>query len=423
MVSGVVSNCLIYGNTTGDRQHDAGAFRIDGGVMVACKIYSNVTTQAAGGGGVWLNGSGSALLNCLFYGNMTSGDGGGVYLSEGTVDNCTIIANTAGGSGGGIYRASGTAGTIRNSIVYNNTSGDAVYKNIYSTQDARVYYCCTTNPVVAGDGCITDDPLFVNPAAGDYRLQSVPVKSPCIDAGGARDGMEAERDVEGKPRLFGAFVDMGAFETWPAVPLLRPAGVFKVTDKDATVRGQLTWLGQSEAALFLCHGPEDGGTNRAAWANVIRLPGPIVEGFHEVAITHAAGTRAWCCRWFATNVNGAAWAEMSGGLMLGTVEVKASRRESTEEEPAAFVFTRPATATNGPLDVYFTLGGTGANGVDYDRLESPVVIPAGATEARLPVMPIFSYGSSQSKGVELTLAPGGYQLGLNSKASMVTKAQ
>jgi hypothetical protein len=73
--------------------------------------------------------------------------------------------------------------------------------------------------------------------------------------------------------------------------------------------------------------------------------------------------------------------------------------------------------------VYYTLGGTGRNGEDYEKLQSPAIIPSGASEVRLPVIPNFNMGETRSKGVELTLAPGGYMIGVNNKASIVTKAQ
>ena len=67
--------------------------------MVACRIYNNYMTskQTSGGGGVWVNGSGATLRNCLLYGNDALyaaggyGDGGGVYLTAGTVESCTIV--------------------------------------------------------------------------------------------------------------------------------------------------------------------------------------------------------------------------------------------------------------------------------------------------------------------------------------------
>jgi hypothetical protein len=199
--------------------------------------------------------------------------------------------------------------------------------------------------------------------------------------------------------------------------------VSKITPKTAVVRGNLTWLGSSGAALFLYHGPDDGGTNRQAWANEVRLPGPMNVGFHDIGISHAASNRAWCYRWCATNLQGAAWSDSTGGLILGAVEVKVTRRESTEEKPAEFVIFRPATAANGPLDVYFKLGGTGINGTDYERLDSPVVIPAGKSEVQLPVNPVFSLGVKQPKSVELTIDPGGYLIGAKKSAQILTRPQ
>lgn len=52
------------------------------------------------------------------------------------------------------------------------------------------------------------DPLFVDPGAGDFRLQA---SSPCINAGlNASDA--GAIDLAGRPRVAGATVDIGAYE-------------------------------------------------------------------------------------------------------------------------------------------------------------------------------------------------------------------
>jgi len=62
-----------------------------------------------------------------------------------------------------------------------------------------------------GPGNVNVNPLFVNPAAGDYHLQPL---SPCIDAGDpSYVPQPGETDIDGQARLSGAAVDMGADET------------------------------------------------------------------------------------------------------------------------------------------------------------------------------------------------------------------
>jgi hypothetical protein len=68
-------------------------------------------------------------------------------------------------------------------------------------------YCCGGNPT-SGVGNITNNPLFVDCANGNLRLQP---NSPCINAG--NNGYVASaNELEGRPRIIGRTVDMGAYE-------------------------------------------------------------------------------------------------------------------------------------------------------------------------------------------------------------------
>ena len=128
--------------------------------------------------------------------------GGGTYYC--TLNNCTLAGNLAGQSGGGDFY-----GILNNCIVYFNWAGLSDTNYYGSTLE----YCCTTPLPTAGTGNITDDPLFADTNGwANLRLHA---DSPCINAG-LNDYAPGLTDLDGRSRIVGGAVDMGAYEFQPS---------------------------------------------------------------------------------------------------------------------------------------------------------------------------------------------------------------
>lgn len=209
--NGMVSNCIIVGNSAG-----LGGGGACGGTLFNCIIINNSATSAFGEGGGTASATlynctivgnaagfgggidGSTLNNCLIISNSATAGGGGA--SGGTLNNCDIIGNSAP-TGGGTYGS-----TLRNCVAYfnNASSGTNYYIPSYG---GSLNYCCTT-PLPGGIGNITNEPVFVNLANGDFHLQS---NSPCINSGN-NAYVTTANDLDGNPRIQGGTVDIGAYE-------------------------------------------------------------------------------------------------------------------------------------------------------------------------------------------------------------------
>jgi hypothetical protein len=205
------------------------------------------------------------------------------------------------------------------------------------------------------------------------------------------------------------------------LPSVKDGGVSAVTADGATVRVELVSTGNAETSLFVYSGPRDGGTNRNNWAAAGRLSGPRESGEYMVRIRHGSSNTIWRYRACATNEFGAAWSDASGSFITGLVEVRVTARESTEEKPASFVISRPLTATNAALAVNMAFSG-GINGVDFDMLDNPATIPAGAAEVSLPLIPSSGWrGDTRPKLITLEIAPGGYMTGAKKSAAIMSR--
>ncbi|HBA83810.1 MAG TPA: hypothetical protein DCZ95_06935 [Verrucomicrobia bacterium] len=274
---GRIESCLISSNTSLDC---GGGVSMYGGFMDRCVISSNSAVQY--GGGVYCSGRG-VLRNSLIVGNSLPIYGGGVYCeSDSDIQNCTIVDNRAYLAGGGLF---GYVHLVENSIICSNRSGEG---------DAQVsgivrYNCCGS--AVSGEGNITNSPVFIDPASGNYRLAA---SSPCIDAGIAREWMTGAVDLDGNPRIRSCAVDMGAYEAVPGALSCR-ASVESTSGLDALTNVLTATLGGLNTNSVYYGWDFDGdGTNEMEGLGLAVVTNVYYPGSYTAILTvsNASGERA-----------------------------------------------------------------------------------------------------------------------------------
>jgi VCBS repeat-containing protein len=246
-----LTNVTFRDNTTG---HEGGGLYNTGSTV----ILTNITfsgNHAASGGGMYNGGGILVITQGLFLANSADIANGGGMIADGgslTIANVTFSSNSAVTAGGGMANADNSP-VLSNLILWGNTAAvNTGIQNFNSTpyiSHSDIQGCggsaswnsaCGTD----GGGNIEADPLFVDAANGNLRLQDT---SPAINTGdNAALPPGILTDLDGKPRFVRLVVDMGAYEN-QSFPC--PAGGVLYVDQDAT--GAQTGESWTEALVTL----------------------------------------------------------------------------------------------------------------------------------------------------------------------------
>ncbi len=183
---GTLNDCVLIGNEALSYGGGAAYCTLNNCILLNNRVYS----KSSGYGG----GADSCILNnCVLSGNWASYNGGGA--SESMLNNCLLVNNSVNmGSGGGAYKC-----ILDNSTIFGNSAatGGGVFEStlsnciVWGNQASRsndIYNCASLVATCSSDGgtndgCIQEDPQFLDAANGDYRLLA---GSPCL--GTAADG-------------------------------------------------------------------------------------------------------------------------------------------------------------------------------------------------------------------------------------------
>ncbi len=205
----VIVDCEFSDNKAGS--WGGGMHNADGSkpILTNCRFLRN-TAGSMGGGMMNFGASSPTLINCIFVNNgSTDAFGGGIanIISGTTLTNCSFSGNSSRGGAGALYNEYSSA-SFTNCILWGDNGGEIV--NI-SNGNVVVSYSDVQGGY-GGENNLNQDPLFVDAAKGDLRLQPC---SPLLNKGD-NSANTTTTDLAGNARIFEAansgVIDLGAYE-------------------------------------------------------------------------------------------------------------------------------------------------------------------------------------------------------------------
>ncbi len=262
---------------------------VGGGINLyqgSASVQSNLISDNSGVGIDVQDAAGTNIVGNLIVRNSASSSGSGVELWSGVVRliNNTIAENE-GHFTSDLFIGS-PSGLVSNNVISSRPGRPAVdcapflpadlafrFNNVFSAGGA-LYVGCPDQTGAAGN--ISADPLFVEPATGDFHLEAA---SPSVDAGDNGAALDLTTDFDGHARVLDGdgdgvgVIDQGADEAGLSPPGSLPSVFAKAAPANAayslSTAARLSWAPSAEATSYeYCFDKVDNGACDGTWVPV-----------------------------------------------------------------------------------------------------------------------------------------------------------
>lgn len=316
----------------------------------------------------------------------------------------------SGGTPGLMLRVNGT-----NTVLVANPVAD------------QTYFCVAKIELGAGPGGEDIVRVAVDPSSPDSFTRAITNRIVATGTTFTRMTLAGTYRTNGKKGYFDEYRIGG---TWADVAPL-PDDSYPVFNNPPTVTvdGSNDFVfsatldqGAAETAVIACYGTTLGSDSASSWELSKLVTATPTLGVPATTVLDNLVTNT--SYYYAALATNAAYSVLKSGGTLLMGEVWLTLGADAFEEglvAGSAVVRRPASATQTPLTVSYTLSGSAVAGVNYvsGSLPGSVTIPAGQDSAAIPVLPLVEAGNISDTTVVLTLASGAYFVGA-SNATTVT---